>query len=50
MGLAGDIARLIGGEEERERRDFRCGAEAADGLAVDEILSDLVDRLARSLG
>src|SRR5215469_16571002 len=50
MGLAGDIARLVGGEKERERGDFRGGSEAADGLAVDEVLADLVERLSARTG
>ena len=50
MGLAGDVARLVRSKEERERGDFRRGSEAADGLAVDEILADLVDRFSGRLG
>src|SRR5215470_17442305 len=39
MGLAGDIACLVGRKEERERRDFLRHSKAADGLAVDKILA-----------
>ena len=48
MRLAGDVARLVGGEEHRERRDLVRGAEPAHRLAVDEGLAHLAQRLARS--
>ena len=46
MRLAGDVARLVGGEEQRERRDLLRRAEPAHGLAVDEGLAHRFERLA----
>src|SRR5581483_5207955 len=46
MDLSGGVARLIGGEIDREPADFLGLAEAPDGLTIDESLTNLVDRLA----
>jgi hypothetical protein len=44
MGLSGDVARLVGGEEHRERRHFLRRAEPSHRLAVDEVLPHRIDR------
>src|ERR1700674_3271595 len=43
---AGGVGRFIGGEIDHQRRDLRGRAEAADGLAVDEVLANLLPPLA----
>src|SRR5258708_10055019 len=44
--LAGDVARLVGGEEDGERRDLSGCPEPPHGLAVDEALAYLIRRAA----
>src|SRR5262249_46205882 len=46
MGLPGDVARLVGGEENRDRGPLLGPAEPAQGLAFDERLLHLRRRFA----
>jgi hypothetical protein len=50
MRLAGDVARFIGREEDRERRHLLRLAEPAHGLAGDESLFHRLERLAGRFG
>ena len=49
VGMAGDVARFVRGEEDGECRDLLRFAEPAHGLALDEGLLDLLERLAGRL-
>src|SRR5258708_30035542 len=49
MGLPGNVARLVRGKKDRERRHLLGPAEAPHGLALDESLLDLLERLSRRL-
>ena len=44
MRVTGDVARFVGGEKHRERRNFCRRAEPAHRLAVDEALFHLLAR------
>src|ERR1700681_4937925 len=46
MRLAGDLARLVGGEENRERGDLGGLPKPAHGLAIDEPLAYVRERAA----
>jgi hypothetical protein len=47
MGLSGDVARFIGHQDHRQRRDLLRGAEPPHRLTVDEVLPHHIDRLVR---
>ena len=49
MRLPGDVARLVGGEESRERGDLLGTAQPTHGLALDERLFHLRNGFARCL-
>src|SRR5262252_4150646 len=50
VGLASNVACLVGSQKERERSDFRRRPEAPHGLAIDEILANVADRFPGRLG